>query len=184
MKKIALLFLTIAGIACTSESLSVKQATSLIEEHTENHPYFEKSSFHLGERRLSIRKDAEEISILKQLQTESLININTIDKHKKLLSKDSVWVVNIGLTEKASDYVISQKKNRAEVKTYLFTIQEDSDVSLELNSKTKATAKVKLIKKATPFAGISKDKNPNSAFITRDFMLKYDKKTGWYVNSK
>lgn len=67
------------------------------------------------------------------------------------------------------------------MKTYLFTVQEDSDVQLELNSKTKATASAKLIKTNTPFAGLSKDKNPNAAFITQKFILKYNKETGWYV---
>lgn len=181
MRKIILLLLVTAFAACTSESLSVKQATSLIQDYTAKYPYFEKTTLRLGEQKFSIKKDAAEIAVLKNLETENLISLKSIDLHKKLLSKDSVWVVNIGLTAEASKYVLDQKKNRAEVKTYLFTLEKDSDVDLELHNKTKATAKAKLIKNPTPFAGLSSDKNPNTAFMTRDFILKYKKETGWYV---
>lgn len=181
MKKIALFFLLMVIAACSSESLSVKQATNLIETHTEKYPYFEKTNLQLGEQKYSVRKDSAELSVLRNLASQDLISLKTISSHKKLLSKDSVLVVNIGLTTKAADFVIDQKKNKAQVKTYLFTIQEDSDVQLELNSKTKATASAKLIKITTPFAGLSKDKNPNAAFITQKFILKYNKETGWYV---
>lgn len=181
MKKIALFFLLMVIAACSSESLSVKQATNLIEARTEKYPYFEKTTLQLGEQKYNVRKDSAELSVLRNLASQDLISLQTIKSHKKLLSKDSVLVVNIGLTTKAADFVIDQKKNKAQVKTYLFTIQEDSDVQLELNSKTKATASAKLIKTTTPFAGLSKDKNPNAAFITQKFILKYNKETGWYV---
>lgn len=181
MKKIVLLLLIATVAACTSESLSVKQATSLIQDYTEKYPYFEKTTLRLGEQKFNTRKDAEEIAVLKNLESEKLVSLQSVDLHKKLLSKDSVWVVNIGLTAEASGYVLDQKKNRAEVKTYLFTLEKDSDVDLELHNKTKATAKAKLIKKPTPFAGLSRDKNPNTAFMTRDFVLKYKKESGWYV---
>lgn len=182
MKKYIFILLTVVGlVACSSESLSIKQAKSLIENHIEKYPYFEKTSFGLGERKFNMKKDSEEISILKSLEKQNLITLQVIDVHKKWLSKDSVWVVNIGLTANASNYVVDQKKNSADVKTYLFTVQENSDVTLELNSKTKATAKAKLIKAPTPFAGLSKDKNPNADFITQEFILKYNKETGWFV---
>lgn len=181
MKKIALFFLLIVMTACSSESLSVKQATNLIEEHTEKYPYFETTAFKLGESKLNVRKDSAELSLLKNLASQNLITVNTLKTEKKWLSKDSVSVVTVALTTEASHYVVEQKKNRAEVKTYLFTIQEDSDVQLELNNKTKATATAKLIKTPTPFAGLTKDKNPNTAFITKKFTLKYTKETGWYV---
>ncbi len=181
MKKIALFFLLMVIVACSSESLSVKQATNLIKTHTEKYPYFEKTTLQLGEQKYSVRKDSAEITVLRNLASQDLISLQTIKSHKKLLSKDSVLVVNIGLTTKAADFVIDQKKNKAQVKTYLFTIQENSDVQLELNSKTKATASAKLIKTTTPFAGLSKDKNPNTAFIVRDFTLRYKEETGWFV---
>ncbi len=181
MKKIILLFLFFGIVACSSESLSVKQATNLIKTHTEKYPYFEKTTLQLGEQKFNVRKDSSELSVLRNLAAQDLISLKTISSHKKLLSKDSVLVVNIGLTTNSANFVVDQKKNKAQVKTYLFTIQEDSDVQLELNSKTKATAKAKLIKTATHFAGLSKDKNPNSDFISQDFILKYNKETGWYV---
>lgn len=181
MKKIALLFLLTVIAACSSESLSVKQATNLIEDHTEKQPYFEKATLQLGEQKFNVRKDSAKIVVLKNLESQGLIDLKTVSSRKKWLSKDSVLVLNVGLTTKASSFVFDQKKNKAEVKTYLFTIQEDSDVQLELNSKTKATASAKLIKNQTPFAGLSKDNNPNSTFITQKFTLKYNKETGWYV---
>ena len=57
MKKIALFFLLMVIAACSSESLSVKQATNLIKTHTEKYPYFEKTTFQLGEQKYSVRKE-------------------------------------------------------------------------------------------------------------------------------
>ena len=181
MKRVILLFLAVTAVGCSSDSLSVKKATSLINDFTQQYPVFESESIHLGERKLRMNKDAEEIAALKNLESQKLIVLKTNEVRKKLLSKDSVWDVTITLTTDASKYVLDQRKNKAEVKTYLFTIQENSDVELKLNTKTKATAKAKLIKEPTPFAGLSKDKNPNSEFITRDFVLKYKEEVGWYV---
>ncbi|HLW42090.1 MAG TPA: hypothetical protein VKY82_06950 [Flavobacterium sp.] len=182
MRKIALLFLVVfVTISCSSDALSVKKATSLINDFTRQHPVYESESIHLGERKLRIQKDKEEIDALKKLESESFISLKTNELRKKLWSKDSIWDVTITLTSDASKYVIDQRKNKAEVKTYLFTIQEKSDVALKLNTKTKATAKAKLIKEPTPFAALSKDRNPHSEFITRDFTLKFRKETGWYV---
>jgi len=181
MKKMTLLFLFFGMVACTSASLSVKQASSLINNHIEEYPYFEKANFKLGEQKIRTKKDAAEWSLLTNLSSQELITLQTIDKHKKWLSKDSVLIVNVALTSKAAPFVIDQKKNSAQVKTFLFTLQENSDVQLELNNKTKATATAKLIKQPTPFAGLVKDKNANAAFITQKFVLKYKKETGWYV---
>ena len=181
MIKTALFFLLMVIAACSSESLSVKQATNLIETHTEKYPYFEKATLQLGEQKFRVKKDSVELSVLKNLASQGFITFNTLNARKKLLSKDSVQVVTIALTANASKYVVNQKKNKAEIKTFLFTIQENSDVQLELNNKTKATATAKLIKQPTPFAGLVKDKNANSEFITQKFVLKYKKETGWYV---
>ncbi|SEH90829.1 hypothetical protein SAMN02927937_02068 [Paenimyroides aquimaris] len=181
MKKAVLLLLFFGIVACTSESLSVKQATALINDHTEKYPYFEKATLQLGEQKFRVKKDSVELSVLKNLASQGFITFNTLNARKKLLSKDSVQVVTIALTANASKYVVNQKKNKAEIKTFLFTIQENSDVQLELNNKTKATATAKLIKQPTPFAGLVKDKNANSEFITQKFVLKYKKETGWYV---
>ena len=181
MKKLIVLFLAVAAIGCSSAALSVGQATSLIDDYIEQYPYFEKTNFKLGKQKFSVKKDAEEISLLKDLAANDFISLTTIEKNKKLFSKDSVLILNVGLTAKASDFVVEQKKNTAQVKTFLFTLQENSDVQLELNGNTKATATAKLIKKPTPFAGLAKDKNANSEFITQKFVLKYKQETGWYV---
>src|SRR5690606_33134011 len=177
MRKAALLFLVFGMVACTSESLSVKQATALINDHTEKYPYFEKATLQLGEQKFRVKRDSAELSVLKNLASQGFITFNTLNARKKLLSKDSVQVVSVALTATSSKYDVHQKKNKAEIKTFLFTIQENSDVQLELNNKTKATATAKLIKQPTPFAGLVKDKNANSEFITQKFVLKYKKET-------
>lgn len=112
MKKMALFFVLIAVAACSSESLSVKQATNLIETHTEKYPSFEKTTLQLGEQKYSVKKDSVELSVLRNLASQDLISLKTISSHKKLLSKDSVLVVNIGLTTKAADFVIDQKRTK------------------------------------------------------------------------
>lgn len=181
MKNVLILFGIVFLTACNSETLSVKQATNLIKTHTEKYPYFEKASFSLGERKLNLTKDAAEVNALKKLAKEQLINLKEIEIKNRLLSKDSIWTVNIALTANASAYVVNQKKNKAEVKTYTFIIQENSDVCLVLNTKGKATATAKLIKSPTPFAVFGNDTNPHSDFITQNFTLKYKEELGWVV---
>jgi|SRR5690554_1720929 len=182
MRKIALLFLVVFGtISCSSDALSVRKATSLINDFTRQHPVYESESIHLGERKLRLKKDTDEIEALKELEKQELIVLHTNEIKKRFMSKDSIWDVTISLTAKASNYVLDQRKNKAEVKTYFYILQDKSDVALKLNTKTKATAKVRLIKEATPFAVLSTDRNPHSEFIVRDFTLKFKKETGWYV---
>lgn len=181
MKKISLLFLVLILAACSSKELSVKQATGLLKSYAEKNPVFETTTIDIGERKLRLNKDALEIEHLKQLQEQDLLLLSTTNMRKKFLAKDSIWVVNVALTTHASPFIVDQKKSKAEVKTYLFTIQENADVELKLTSKTKATAKAKLIKEPTPFAVLGKDKNPNTAFIVRDFNLRYKEETGWFV---
>lgn len=182
MKKFICLLSFVALAACTSQSLSVKQATNLINDYIEKNPVFETTTISIGERKLRLNKDATEIDALKSLEQQKLLTLETTDLRKKFLAKDSIWEVNVALTVEASNYIVDQKKAKAEVKTYLFTVQDNSDVELKLNGKTKATAKAKLIKEATPFASLGKDKNPNTAFIVRDFNLKYNEEIGWFVN--
>lgn len=181
MKKLYLLLPVMILMACSSESLSVRDAKGLIDTYTEKNQVFESTTIDLGERKLRIKKDEAEITALKSLESEGLVSMDTSEKYKKFLSKDSVMVVNIRLNAAAAPYVINQKKNRAEVMSYVFELQSDADVSLKLSGKRKATATAKLIKKPTPFAVIGKDKNPNTAFINRDFTLKYKEDSGWYV---
>lgn|SRR5690554_957071 len=181
MKKITLLFFVLVLGACSSKNLTVKQATGLIKNYIEINPVFETSTIDIGERKLRLNKDALEIEHLKQLQEQDLLLLTTTNMRKKFLAKDSIWVVNVALTAQASPFIVNQKKNKAEVKTYLFTIQENADVGLKLTSKFKATAKVKLIKKPTPFAVLGTDKNPNTAFIIRNFNLRYKEEIGWFV---
>lgn len=183
MRKIALSFLVVLGLfACSSDALSVKKATSLINDFVGQHPVYESTSMHLGERKLRFKKDSEEIEALKELESHGLLALQTNEVRKRFMSKDSIWNVRISLTALASDYVLDQRKNKAEVKTYLYKVQEQSEVALKLNSKNKATAKVKLIKRPTPFAVIAKDKNPHAEFMTKDFTLKFNKEIGWYVH--
>lgn len=182
MRKIVLLILVVFGLfSCSSDALSVKKATSLINDFIGQHPVYESASMHLGERKLRFKKDDEEITALKQLESEGLVSLQTNEIKKRFMSKDSIWDVSISLTAKAADYVLDQRKNTAEVKTYIYVVQEKSEVALKLNSKTKATAKVKLIKHPTPFASIVKDRNPHAEFMTKDFTLKFSNETGWYV---
>lgn len=182
MKKIVLLFIPLLLlVSCSSESLSTKKATSLIQEFCTQYPVFESGSIALGDQKINTNKNAQLVEALKKLEAEKLITLETKDVRKKLLSKDSIWEVTVRLTSDASKYVLDQKKNKAQVKTFLFTLQEDHDVSLKLNAKAKATATAKLIKESTPFAEINADKNPNTDFISRDFVLRYKKDIGWYV---
>ena len=168
-------------VSCQSDGLSVKQAQNLVADYIENYPVYESENIRIGEVKLSYRKDADKIRLIQQLADEGYLSVEEFKNKKKFLSKDSLWVSTIGLERPASKYVITQKKNKVELQTYRYVLQEDSEVSLKMNRKNKATVTAKLIKEPTPFAGLGKDKNPNTTFITRGFDLKYHQDRGWEV---
>src|SRR5690554_6387995 len=106
MRKIALLFLVVFGtISCSSDAMSVKKATSLINDFTRQHPVYESESIHLGERKLRIQKDKEEIEALKKLESESFISLKTNELRHIFWSTASLCDVTITLTSDASNYV-------------------------------------------------------------------------------
>src|SRR5690554_6369770 len=111
MRKLALLLLVVfVTISCSSDALSVKKSSSLINDFTRQHPVYESESIHLGERKLRIQKDQEQIDALKKLESESLISLKTTELRKHSWSKDSIWHVTFSLTSETSKYVIDQRK--------------------------------------------------------------------------
>lgn len=168
-------------ISCQSEGLSVKQAENLVADYIENYPVYESETVRLGEVKYSYRKDLDKIKLIEQLAEDGYLSVEDTKSKKKFLSKDSLWTATIGLERPASKFVIMQKRNKVELQTYRYVLQEDSEMSLKMSRKDKATLTVKLTKQPTPFAGLGEDKNPNTTFITRGFDLKYYQDKGWEV---
>lgn len=178
-------FYIIAGLlcltACQSESLTIKQAQNLVENHLEIHPEYESTTFKIGEIKLSYRKDADKITLIQQLTKDGYFSIEESKNKKKFLSKDSLWISTIGLEQPAAKYVVSQQKHKVELQTYHYVLQDESEVSLKIDKNTKATLSVQLAKQPTPFAKLGNDNHPNTTFITKSFDLKYVQEKGWEV---
>lgn len=181
MRYLLFLFSFLCLISCQSESLSIKQAQNLVTDYIENYPVYESETIRIGEVKYNYRKDLDKIQLIEQLVEEGYLSVEGAKNKKKFLSKDSLWMAEIGLERPASTYVITQKKNKAELQTYRFVLQEESEISLKMHRKDKASVTIKLFKQPTPFAGLGKDEHPNTTFITRSFDLKYHQDKGWEV---
>ena len=116
------------------------------------------------------------------MEKEGYIEFENESAKKKWLSKDSIWNVTVKLTEKAHPYVINQKSDKVTVKTIEYTLDKSNNLQLNNRSKKSATASVMLSKQYTPFIVFSKDKNPNTKFITKKYKLRYSEENGWSIN--
>lgn len=177
----SLIMLLILTVSCSSESLSVREAKTLIENFSERYPIYESSKIDIGNQNYRVNKDKETIEALRKLEAEGFLVLSDVEQTKRWFSRDSLLSLHITLSPDAANYVVSQKKNTVEVKTFVFQLDREKDISLELQGNNRARVKATLIKKSTPFTSLGKDKNPNTAFIKKEFNLRYKKESGWYV---
>ena len=181
MKKLIFLSFTVCTIISCQQSgeISATQAENLVENYLELNPLYETGDFNTTQMRLTTDKDNELITAIQQLENEGLVEINEARARKKWFSKDSVMIITPNLTVAATPYVVKQGKNKTEVKTVVYQLDEKQDVTFENKSKTVATFNAVLLKDKTPFYAFGRDKNPNSEFITRKFKAKYSEEYGW-----
>lgn len=176
------LFLVVLLSSCNNKDITSSKALDTIEAHLEDKPEFESTTIQLGTKKFRKKKDSLQINQYKVLEKEGYIEFENESAKKKWLSKDSIWNVTVKLTEKAHPYVINQKSDKVTVKTIEYTLDKSNNLQLNNRSKKSASASVMLSKQYTPFIVFSKDKNPNTKFITKKYKLRYSEENGWSIN--
>lgn len=177
-----LAFGSILLYSCSDENITTSTALKIIDNYLEEKPIYETTDLPLGTLKLRTTKDADQIEHYKSLEKKGLIAFEEESLKKKWLSKDSIWNIDIHITDQAKPYIISQKSSKVTVKTVQYELDKDQPLQINNKSKRSATITVMLFKKETPFSILAEDKNPNSNFITRKFKLKYNEQYGWEVS--
>ncbi|SKB62678.1 hypothetical protein [Daejeonella lutea] len=176
-----LLALMALASACSNEtSINEDDASEVIEQHLELEPEYETTIFRFGEIKLRANKDRQVLNKYRQLESQGLIEM-TLDEQKKVfLSKDTTFVYQIRLTEKAAPLVLEQGKDRATVKALNYILDEDKPVNFVKSNNKTAKATVSLKKAETEFYPFL-NKDSNSDFITKTYKLRLKKDKGWEV---
>lgn len=185
MKRILWFFLFIFVIvsnACKNEnSINEDDASEVIEQHLSVEPEYKTISFRFGELKFRGLKDQEELNKYKELESLGFIEMVLDEKNKVFLSKDSTFVYQIRLTDKAAPLVLNQGKDKATVKAINYLLDDAKPVNFVKANNNTAKATVSLKKEQTEFYPFMEGKDSNSDFITKTFKLKLKKDRGWEV---
>ncbi|MGM5630567.1 hypothetical protein O2K51_06645 [Apibacter raozihei] len=181
-KVLCLAFVLTGFLSCGDKAaLSESTAVNAVEKYLKSYPIYETTEMEIGEVRFKIKRDEQKLVAYKNLASKGYINFELSKQKKKFLSKDSIYIYEVKLTDKARPFVFKQKKEKVEVKTYEYQLDEKEQAKIELSGKKSGNAVVTLQKINTDFAELTADKNPHSSFITKSFTLKYKKEEGWVV---
>jgi hypothetical protein len=185
MKNNVLLLLAIVAFAfggCKDVAkINADEAGSVITAYLKANQQYETARFEFGELNFNNAKDMQELAKYRQLANEGYISLTLADAKKKFLSKDSSYTYLAQLTDKASDLVLKQDKDRATVKVVTYELASEVPVNFDRVNDNNAKVTVSLKKVNTPFAGFQKSKSQYSDFITKTYRLKLDKEEGWKV---
>jgi hypothetical protein len=180
-----ILFSTIFINGCGNETtINENEASEVIAEFLESNPEFKTASFSYGEIKFKGEKDQEELSKYEVLEENGLIKMELIEGKKRFFSKDSIYIYQISLTEKAASLVISQGKDKAKVKTVFYVLDESKPVNFIKSSNKTAKVTVSLKREGTDFYSFDNSKASNSEFITKTYKLKLKKEAGWVVTGE
>ncbi|WP_421941143.1 hypothetical protein [Pedobacter sp.] len=185
MKKLAvyILFLIVIGFAgCkTKTTINQDEAAEVITDYLKANPEYKTTHFKFGEIKFNSTNDMFELGKYKTLASKGLVDLNLKEAKKKFLSKDSSFVYQITLTDKASPLVLKQERDKATVKVIEYVLSDEKPVDFEqVNSSTaKVTVSLKMV--GTDFEPFDKDASKNSNFITKTYKLKLSKDEGWKV---
>lgn len=180
---VAILFILTIGFAgCAPKtSINKEEAGKVITSYLTANPEYKTTKFDFGE--VKFNSESEMLSLLKYkaLASKGMVTLSLLSAEKKFLSKDSSFVYQIKLTEKASPLVLKQGDNRATVKTVNYILADSKPVDFSMVNSNTAKVTVSLKKENTDFAPFDPDKYDNSNFITKAYKLKFDKDEGWKV---
>lgn len=185
MKKLTiyiLSFLIVGFTACkTKTTINQEEAGEVITDYLKANPEYKTTRFNFGEIKFNSTNDMFELGKYKTLASKGLVTLDLKTAKKKFLSKDSSFVYQITLTDKASPLVLKQDRDKATVKVVEYILADEKPVDfLQVNSSTaKVTVSLKMV--TTDFEPFDKDGNKNSNFITKTYKLKLSKDEGWKV---
>lgn len=177
-----ILILAVAAFGCKNKTtINQNDAGEVISSYLEANPEYKIGKFKFGEMKFNSKSDMVELEKYKTLENEGLVTLQLEKSNKKFLSKDSSFTYLIKLTEKASNLVLKQENDRANVKVVEYLLADGKPVNFEQVNAKSARVTVTLKKNNTAFAPFENDKNANSEFITKTYKLKLDKDEGWKV---
>lgn len=186
MKRSHLLFTCILILfslnSCKDETtINENEASAVIENYLESNPEFKSTSFDFGELKFRGQKDQQKLAVYKDLENKGLIKMDLQEQKKVILSKDTTYVYLVALNDKAAPLVISQRRDKAEVKAISYLLDDAKPVNfIKTNNKT-AKATVSLKKVETAFYPLIKSNDSNAGFITKTYKLKLKKDSGWII---
>lgn len=185
MKKITIYILSLIIISfagCkTKVTINQDEAGEVITEYLKANPEYKTIRFKFGEIKFNSTNDLFELGKYKSLASKGLVTLNLKEAKKKFLSKDSSFVYQINLTDKASPLVLKQDADRATVKAVEYVLANEKPVNFEQVNSSTAKVTVSLKMMTTDFEPFDKEANKNSNFITKTYKLKLDKEEGWRV---
>lgn len=190
MKRITLsafstvLFLLILSGCGNRKTLDDSTAVDLVSAYLKSNPPSETAGINVGEVTFRSRNDRIELKKYKSLQENGLLEMTLQDQKKKFLSKDSVYVYQITLTDKSKPYVLAQDARKATVKALDYVLEEGKPTRLEVNNSKTARITVSLKKEKNDFSVLLKDNRTASNFITKTYKLKFKKDEGWVVTGE
>jgi len=174
-------FIAIASACKNETSINEDDASEVIVGHLITEPEYKTLVFHFGEMRFRDRKDEDVLTKYKALEEQGLIEMVLDEKKKVFLSKDSTFVYQVRLTEKAAPLVLEQGKDRATVKAINYILDDAKPVNFVKSNNKTAKATVSLKKVETEFYPFMNGKDSNSEFITKTYKLRLKKDSGWEV---
>jgi hypothetical protein len=165
----------------TSTSINENEASGVIEEYLKTNPEYQTTSFTFGEIKFKGKNDQQELMKYKELEEKGFITMTLQEQKKRFLSKDSIFVYQVQLTEKAAPFVLRQSNDKATVKSATYILDDLKPVNfVKVNSNT-AKATVSLKKVETDFYPFENNRNSANDFMTKTYKLKLKKDSGWEV---
>lgn len=181
-KSILASLLIITLFACkNSSTINTDEAGKVIITYLKGNPEYKTTRFNFGELKFNTENEYAELENYRQLAKEGYITLTLLSSKKKFLSKDSSYVYNAKLTQKASDFVLKQETDKATVKAVTYELTDEKPVDFSKVNDATAKVTVSLKKVNTPFAAFQKKPEENSEFLNKTYRLKYDKEEGWKV---
>ena len=184
MKKQVFIFLSLAILAssgCTNKtSINEQEAGKVIVSYLKGNPAYKIGHFQFGEIKFNNKKERMSLVQYKALASHGYITMKLLKSSKNFFGRDSSYVYQINLLDKASEWVLKQEQNKATVKVANYVLSNEKPVNFwSVNSST-AKVTVALKKINTVFAPFQKE-DENSDFITKTYRLKLNPEEGWQV---
>lgn len=134
-----------------------------------------------GEIKFRGKNDQANLEHYKILDEKGLLKLNLQEQRKKFLSKDSVYIYLVTMTDQSKPFVLELDAHKATVKAINYVLDEGKPTRLEVKNGKTAKITVSLKKEKTDFAIFLKDKGTAGDFITKTYKLKFKKEEGWTI---